>query len=100
MARPRLDLQALLESLNGVKAVYFQAPTVMVDPCILFERQDSDAKYADNIKYRFKKGYSVIVIDRDPDSSIPDQVEALPYTRFSRFYRANGLNHFAFQMYY
>lgn len=100
MAQPRSELQAVLEGLDGVEAVYFQPPTSMVYPCIMYDRAESDVTYADNIKYLFKKRYQVIVIDRNPDSLIPDQVEALPYARFDRFYRVNGLNHTVFQLFY
>lgn len=100
MARSRLDLHNLLLTIDGPEEVYFQAPTFMADPCIMYEADDTDVKFADNVKYLFKRAYTIIVVDRDPDSPIPDLVEELPYTRRLRTYRANGLNHTAFQMYY
>ena len=100
MARPRSELHALLKGLEGVKDAYFQAPTTMEDPCIIYERASSRPTWADNVKYLFKKGYTVIVVDRDPDSPIPDLVEALPDCRFNRFYRTNGLNHYAFDLFF
>lgn len=102
MARTLADLQAILVNLDGVEAAYIQAPTSgMLDPCIMIERDSaSDVSFADNIKYLFKKGYSVIVIDRNPHSLIPDLVEGLPHSRFERYYRANGLHHFAFQIFF
>jgi hypothetical protein len=102
MARPLADLQVLLKGLDGVEQAYIQAPTTgMQYPCIMIERdRASDVSFADNIKYLFKKGYTVIVVDRDPHSLIPDQVEGLPNSRFDRYYRTNGLHHFAFQIFY
>lgn len=102
MAQSRLLLDQILSDLTGVQKAYFQPPsgTQMVYPCIVYQRSSSNVLSADNIAYRFKKGYSVMVIDRDPDSLIPDQVEALPHTRFDRFYVADGLNHFVYQLFF
>lgn len=102
MARPLSELQALMAGLDGVEKAYIQAPTSgMVDPCIVIERGGlSDVKFADNKKYRLLKAYDITVIDRAPDSAIPDQVEALPHAEFNRFFRLNGLNHFVFQLYF
>lgn len=102
MAQPLSDLQALLRGLDGVEEAYIQAPTTgMKYPCIMIERdQQSRVNFADNLKYLFKKGYTLIVVDRNPMSLIPDLVEALPHSRFDRYYRTNGLHHFAFQIFY
>lgn len=100
MARSRLDLHNLLLTVDGPLKVYHQAPTNMEYPCIMYEADATNVKFADNVKYRFKRSFTVIVVDRDPDSPIPDLVEALPYTRRTRTYRTNGLNHTAFQMFY
>jgi hypothetical protein len=70
-------------------------------PCIKYQAGlDNNSKWADNLKYLLKKGYTITVIDRNPDSLIPDQVEGLPYTRYDRFYVVDGLNHFVFQMFF
>lgn len=101
MARSRLELQQLLEDLvDGEAAVYFQAPTTMSYPCIKYERANTRAFHADNLLYLFHKRYTVTVIDRDPDSPFPDQVEALPHSRFDRFYVVDGLNHFVFDLFF
>lgn len=101
MAQPLGELQALLKGINGVSDAYIQAPTEgMQYPCIMIERNNSDVDHADNQIYYLKKGYTVTVIDRAPDSPIPDLVEGLPYTRFDRFFKTNGLNHFVFQMFF
>jgi hypothetical protein len=102
MARSRLDLHEILKGLDGVADAYFQ-PDVnqkLKYPCIQYSRDNSFVAHADNVMYYFKKRYSVIVIDRDPDSLIPDLVEELPYTKADRKYISGGLNHFAFKMYF
>lgn len=102
MARPLSELHDLMKSLEGVKDAYIQPPTEgMQYPCIMIERGGlNDVKFADNAKFRILKRYDVTVIDRAPDSVIPDLVENIQYTEFNRFFRANGLNHFVFQLYF
>lgn len=102
MARPQSELQAILKAIPNVTNAYFQKPgnQVLTTPYIVYERDDSWVARADNFQYLFKKRYSVTVVDRDPDSTIADAVEALPLTRFDRFFVANGLNHFVFNLYF
>ena len=102
MARARNLLHNILKGLTGVEEAYFQpdGTVKMTYPCIVYERKDSLDFHADNILYVFKKRYTVTVIDRDPDSAIPDLVEALPLTKFDRFFTAAGLNHFVFNLYF
>lgn len=96
----RSDLQTLLEDITA--AVYFQ-PTIntkMVYPCIVYKRSDEDAKYAGNKLYSRTKLYQVTVIDRNPDSTLPDTVRNLPMCSFDRHYTADGLNHDVFNLYF
>lgn len=82
------------------KNVFFQPPSFLPDPAIKYRRDDSWSAKADNIKYLFFKRYQVTVIDRDPDSLIPDAVEALPHCGIDRFFTANGLNHWVYNIYF
>ena len=102
MARPLSELQTLLKGLDGVQDAYIQPPTEGMEyPCIMIERGlPSDVKHADNQIHHLKKAYTVTVLDRAPDSPVPDLVEGLQYARFDRFFRTNGLNHFVFQMFF
>ena len=101
MARPLSDLQALMKGLAGVADAYIQPPTGgMVYPCIMIERDSSDVKWADNTQYRLLKRYTITVIDRAPDSDIPDLVEGLQNSRFDRYFVTDGLHHFVFQLYF
>ena len=101
--RPRIELQALLESLlpEGKKA-YFQPPQnlVLEYPCIVYKRNDRDIDHADNAPYNHRKRYQVIVIDRDPDSIIPEKVAALPTASFDRHYPADNLNHDVYNIFF
>lgn len=98
----RQTLHEILEGLEGVSEAFFQVPTntLLNYPAIVYQRDDSSVSFADNITYLLRKRYQVIVVDRNPDSLIPDMVERLPHSRFDRFYVADGLNHFVFNLYF
>lgn len=98
----RLSLQSLLETILGTRNVYFQPPPslMMSYPCIIYSRDDINTKFGDNIPYLRDKQYAITVIDKNPDSLIPDKIGALPKCRFSRHYTAEGLNHDVFSLSY
>lgn len=102
MARTLTELQTLMKGLDGVKDAYIQPPTNgMQYPCIMIERGlQSDVSFADNLKYVLKKGYTITVMDRSPDSPIPDLVEGLQHSRYDRSFKTAGLNHFVFQLFF
>lgn len=98
----RLSLHSLLVAALGSTHVYFQPPPKvnMEYPCIVYRRDSIHSDHADNKPYRHKKRYQVTVIDRDPDSGIPDKVAALPQCSFDRRYVADNLNHDVFQLFF
>jgi hypothetical protein len=97
---PRLELQSLLEELT--EHVYFQPPTniQMQYPCIVYSRDGTSSGYANNELYRHAARYQVTVVDRDPDTEIAGKVEALRYSAFDRFFAADDLNHYVFNVYF
>lgn len=99
MAR-RLELHELFKTF--VDHVYFQSPgsEQMVYPCIVYKRDEADTKFAGNKPYSYVKRYMVTVIDRDPDSEIPDKVARQPLCLFNRNYAADGLHHDVFNLYF
>lgn len=98
----RLELQALLEELLGSDKVYFQEPPslLMSYPCIVYKRERIDIKHANNFPYKKENRYALTVIDKNPDSLIPDKVSSLPKVSYSRFFTANNLNHTVFYLYF
>lgn len=99
---PRLELQIILEGVLGTRNVYFQPPPSlqMQFPCIVYKRNDAQTEFADNHPYISTKRYQVTVIDRNPDSLIPDKIGALPLCLFDRSFAADNLNHDAFNLYF
>lgn len=97
---PRLELQSLLEGLT--ERVYFQPPTniTMSYPCIIYGLDGDRTKRANNRLYSRTKRYQVMVIDRNPDSELPDKVIELPLCKFDRFYTADNLNHTVFTLFF
>jgi len=97
---PRLKLQSLLETVT--EHVYFQPPAniQMQYPCIIYSRDGSLAEHANNELYRSAKQYQVTVVDRDPDTELADQVEALRYVSFERSFAADDLNHYVFTLFF
>lgn len=99
---PRVELQAVLEELLGSGDVYFQPPAnvQLAYPAIVYQRDDINNKFADNGPYSMHQRYQVTHISRDPDSSVPYKIAALPMCIFSRFFVADNLNHDVFTLYF
>jgi hypothetical protein len=96
----RLQLHQLLETFT--ENVYFQPPTnvQLTYPCIVYARDFADTKFADDVPYDHTKRYMITVIDRDPDSDIPDKVAAMALSLFNRFYTVDNLNHDVYNVYF
>lgn len=99
----RLKLQELLSQIPGVKEAYFQPPenVSMVYPCIRYYRVRPSTDRADDMVYRFTQCYDLIVIDPDPDSTIPRYiVEHFQMAEMGPSYAANNLHHTPITLYY
>lgn len=96
----RLDLHEVFLTL--AEHVYFQPTnnTQIEYPCIIYSQDSADTKFADDAPYAHTKRYLVTIIDRDPDTPISDRVAALPMCTFSRFYPANDLNHYVYNLFF
>lgn len=94
-------LRAIAKLHSGSENVYFQ-PTNNVRmkyPAIRYSRNVIENHFADDSVYLQNTTYTVIVIDKDPDSQIVADVSRLPKCRHSRHYVADGLNHDVFTIY-
>lgn len=96
----RLDLHQILESFTP--NVYFQPPTNvrLQYPCIIYKRDFAETEFADDKPYSHTKRYMITVIDRNPDSDIPDKVASMRMSLFNRFYTADDLNHDVYNVYF
>lgn len=98
----RLELHEKLCGILGTRNVYFQQPESikMSYPAIVYKLDKINEIYANGSGYLACKRYSIILIDRDPDTIYLDKMLALPMCRFERFYPADNLNHYVFSLYY
>ena len=99
----RLELQELLEEVAGAGIdVYFQPPesTKIKYPCIVYERDSANTIFASNLPYLVAKRYAVTVIDKNPDSDIPNRIAALPMCLFSRHFTSDNLHHDVYNIYF
>lgn len=103
----RLDLQTVLEGImTGLsydkEEVYFQPPASvqMSYPAIVYRLENINSNFANDKLYLGHKAYSVTVIDKNPDSDIPDKILNLPLCSFSRFFISDHLNHWNFVLYF
>jgi hypothetical protein len=97
---PRSELQALLETL--VDNVYHDPPETLTMnyPCIVYNRDFINIRHADNRPYKHRKRYQITVVDRDPDSEIPDMVAQMPSCSFVRSFTADNLHHDVFNLFF
>lgn len=98
----RLELQDIFTEILQTDQVYFQPPpnVQMEYPCIVYKRDYELTRFADDNPYSHRKRYLVTVIDRDPDSVIPDKIAQLPMCVYDRFYTAENLNHDVFKLFF
>lgn len=102
MARTRIDFQNLLEDVASSRNVYFQPPPSMKMnyPAIVYHLAVIRNTHADNSVYAQNTAYTVMVIDRDPDSELAKKVSRIQTAQFDRFYTADNLNHFVYNIFY
>ena len=98
----RHELQTLLINILGTKDVYFQPPpnVPMNYPCIVYHRDYELVNHADDLVYKRRKRYLVTVIDRNPDSVVPDKISELPLCVYDRFFTADNLNHDVYKLFF
>lgn len=102
MTKTRLDFQTFLETLKGDRNVYFQPPSnkKISYPAIIYHLSDITNEHADNIPYFQGTLYQLIYITDDPDDVMIKTLAKLPYCRYDRWYSAENLNHYSYQIFF
>ena len=105
--RSRLDFHNILVEIAAefdipATRVYYQPPATikMGYPCIVYTRDRNDTKFADGSPYILTRRYTVTVVDKNPDSEIPDRIALLPMSSSSRNFMNDNLYHFVYDVYY
>jgi hypothetical protein len=99
----RLDLQAAFEEILGSRNVYFNPPpsVKMKYDAIRYALGGYDTRHASNKIYRSVNKYECVVITRDPETTIPNEMmSSFEMCSFGRPYTADNLHHYPFTIYY
>lgn len=97
----RLELHN--ELLAMCPNVYFQPPSnlTMTYPCIVYAKLNRMKLYGSDVIHFAKQQYRLTIIDRNPDTNIPDMIEKnLRYCGIDQYYTINNLNHTVLSLYY
>lgn len=81
--------------------VYFQPPENLkiVYPAVVFHLSKIDFDHASDVPYKGAKEYSVILITKDPEPDVIDEILKIPYSSLDTTYISDGMNHFVFTVY-
>ena len=99
----RFNLHEELVTILGTRNVYFQPPESirMTYPCIVYHKNAPGVSYADDIKYLDRKRYDLVVISRDPDNDIAENIaNYFNYCTIQSRYIAENLYHDTLELYY
>ena len=97
----RLELHN--ELLTFTPKVYFQPPSglQLEYPCIVYHKTGKFRDYGNDTIYRAIQEYQLTVIDKNPDSTIADDIEShFQYCEINQYYTVDNLNHTTLNLYY
>ena len=102
MAQRRIILDNLLRATLGSGNVYFDPPESfkLNYPCIVYSFSNNNDISADNVVYHRRKRYNMTYITKNADDPMADTLDDLDFCRMNRSYTANGLYHYAYDIYY
>ena len=91
------DIETAIQR-EASRHVYYQPPETikMAYPCIIYTLSRDDLLHADDIAYNRKKRYSVMVVDKNPDSELPDILADMFHVKMERHFTADNLHHFVY----
>lgn len=88
---------------DGKDHCYFEPPAnkQIHYPCIVYKYENDEDDFADNVRYRSFRRYTITIIDEDPDSEIPIKLKnTFPYCISDRNFAVDGLRHFVYTLFY
>jgi len=102
MARTRVELDKILRTTLGSTNVYFDPPESfkLKYPCIVYSLGGHTEVFADDHKYYGMKRYTLTYITKNADDPMVDTLDDLQYCRLNRPYTADGMYHYAFDIYF
>lgn len=95
------DLLHLLQQAVKHDRVYFQPPENLKIgyPAIVFHLSKIEIDRASDAPYKGTKEYSVVLITKDPEPGVIDEILKIPYSSLDTTYISDGMNHFVFTVY-
>lgn len=92
----------LMRMTLGSDNVYYVAPAgnQMQYPCIVYNLEAVDTRHGNNAPYLYRKRYEVTYISKTVTDAVPEKLLKLPLSSFAGGFRASGLNHTRFNIYY
>lgn len=102
MARLRVELDRILRSTLGTSNVYFDPPESfkLQYPCIVYSFETNNDRYADDSCYNRLKRYTITYITKDADDTKVDAFDDIRYCKLVRSYTADGMWHYAYEIYF
>lgn len=99
--KSRLELDNILRNIMGSDPVYYQPPSNIEYPCVIYSTSGYSTMYADGFKYLKMRQYQIMFIrtSAKEDSRI-QQILDLPYCSYDRQYIADHLVHDVFTIYF
>lgn len=97
----RLELHA--ELVKFLPNVYFQPPSniQMTYPCIVYNKSGKDRQFANDSVYLSKQEYRLMLIERNPDSTVADSIEnSFENCTIGQYYTVDNLHHTTLNLYY
>lgn len=96
--------EKFVEIMGSEDNVFFEPAesTRMKYPCIVYSYSDIKEQYADNNKYTYNQGYTVMLIHSGGTYSSEDKREKLinlPKCKYVRHYTSDNLHHFVYSIY-
>lgn len=97
----RTELHTKLVEILGSNNVYFQPPESlkMSYPAIRYNREKIRATRANGEIYHRNVGYTITLMDSNPDSHLIDEILKVPKCSYDRHYVSNNINHDVFTIY-
>ena len=68
MKRTRLELDRLIREISGFTNVYFQPPSKMSYPCILYQKEKHEKSNANDSMYLRKIKYTITIIGKEAEN--------------------------------
>lgn len=99
----RIDLQNMLDNIEGNTKAYYQPPSSLQIsyPCFIYSDKPGNILRASDTIYRYKNRYDLLYITKTPRQDMMTiMLEKFSYCSLDNIYISDGLHHYAFTIYY